>query len=102
MKHAAIAAFLLAAGSASAEEIKVDVGLDKPVVIDTEQPLKLALFIEIGTNSAVQSTITGVEKMAAKYGFSYDVFDARFDVARQINQMETALFNGYNAWIVVP
>lgn len=102
MKHTWLLALALAATPAAAAEIKVDVGLDAPVIVDTEQPLKLALFIEIGTNSAVQSTVTGVKKMAEKYGFSYDVFDARFDVARQINQMETALFNDYNAWIVVP
>jgi len=102
MKRAWLLAFLLATSSAAANEISVDVGSEKPVVVDTDKPLKLALFIEIGTNSAVQSTVTGVKKMAEKYGFSYDVFDARFDVARQLNQMETALFNGYNAWIVVP
>ncbi|NUB45831.1 sugar ABC transporter substrate-binding protein [Fertoebacter nigrum] len=87
---------------ARAEDIAVDVGLDAPVIVNTEEPLKLALFIEIGTNSAVQSTIKGVEAMAAKHGFSFDVFDARFDVARQVNQMESALLNSYNAWIVVP
>jgi ribose transport system substrate-binding protein len=102
MKHAFILAGLLAASSASAAEAPVDVGIGEPVVVDTDQPLKLALFIEIGTNSAVQSTIKGVDAMAKEHGFSYDVFDARFDVARQINQMETALFNGYNAWVVVP
>ncbi|WP_276122455.1 sugar ABC transporter substrate-binding protein [Pararhizobium qamdonense] len=102
MKHAWLLALTLAATPAAAKEIAVNVGLEKPVVVDTDKPLKLALFIEIGTNSAVQSTIKGVKAMAEKYGFSYDVFDARFDVARQINQMETALFNGYNAWIVVP
>ena len=80
----------------------VDVGAAKPVDVDRSVPLKLALFIEIGTNSAVQSTIQGVRDTAAKNGFKFDVFDARFDVARQINQMQTALGNGYNAWIVVP
>jgi ribose transport system substrate-binding protein len=103
MRHLLTACAVLAlATAASAEEIEVDVGLDRPVIVDTEEPLRLALFIEIGTNSAVQSTVTGVERMAAEHGFEFDVFDARFDVARQLNQMETALLNGYNAWIVVP
>ncbi len=95
-------AIMAAASAAHAETIDVDVGAAKPVVVDKVRPLKLALFIEIGTNSAVQSTIQGVREMAAKDNFKVDVFDARFDVARQINQMQTALSNGYNAWIVVP
>jgi ribose transport system substrate-binding protein len=93
---------MVVAGGAWAEEVEVDVGLDRPVIVDTNEPLRLALFIEIGTNSAVQSTVTGVARMAEEHGFEFDVFDARFDVARQLNQMETALLNGYNAWIVVP
>jgi len=90
------------AAAAQADMVDVDVGGEKPVIVDTTVPLKLAVFIEIGTNSAVQSTVDGVRTMAAKNGFKFDVFDARFDVARQINQMQTALSNGYNAWIVVP
>jgi ribose transport system substrate-binding protein len=90
------------AAAARADMVDVDVGSEKPVVVDTTAPLKLAVFIEIGTNSAVQSTVDGVRTMAAKNGFKFDVFDARFDVARQINQMQTALSNGYSAWIVVP
>lgn len=92
----------VAMSSVAAEEIKVDVGLNAPVLVETDGPLRLALFIEIGTNSAVQSTIKGVEQMAAEHGFEFDVFDARFDVSRQLNQMESALLNGYNAWVVVP
>ncbi len=99
---AVVAAASAWAAAARAETIDVDVGAAKPVVVDKAAPLKLALFIEIGTNSAVQSTVQGVRDMAAKDGFKFDVFDARFDVARQINQMQTALGNGYNAWIVVP
>jgi ribose transport system substrate-binding protein len=102
MKHSWLIALMLGATPAVASEIPVDVGLEKPVIVDTDKPLKLALFIEIGTNSAVQSTVTGVKEMAKKYNFSFDVFDARFDVARQINQMESALLNGYDAWVVVP
>lgn len=102
MRVLLIAGIASTPGMAFAKEVQVDVGLPKPVVVNTDQPLKLALFIEIGTNSAVQSTVTGVRNMAKKYGFEFDVFDARFDVATQVNQMQNALLNGYNAWIVVP
>ncbi|TGT54063.1 sugar ABC transporter substrate-binding protein [Mesorhizobium sp. M00.F.Ca.ET.170.01.1.1] len=97
-----VGAIVAAPTAGFGKTVDVDVGLVKPVVVNTEEPLKLALFIEIGTNSAVQSTVTGVRNMAEKYGFKFDVFDARFDVATQVNQMQNALLKGYNAWVVVP
>ena len=83
-----------------AETVKIDVGTGTPVVIDNAKPIKIALFIEIGTNSAVQKTVEGAKAEAAKHNIQVDVFDARFDIARQVNQMQNALNGGYNAWIV--
>lgn len=94
------AACAFSAAPALAEPVKIDVGNGQPVVIDNANPIKIALFIEIGTNSAVQKTIEGAKTEAAKHGIRVDVFDARFDVARQVNQMQNALNGGYNAWIV--
>ncbi len=98
---AALAAALALYGTpALAEAASIDVGNGQPVVIDTAQPIKIALFIEIGTNSAVQKTVEGAKAEAAKHNVQVDVFDARFDIARQVNQMQNALNGGYNAWIV--
>ncbi|MER9947237.1 sugar ABC transporter substrate-binding protein [Mesorhizobium sp. M0047] len=95
---------LLALGAslhpALAEDVSIDVGLDKPITVAKDGLKKIALFIEIGTNSAVQSTVTGAKEEAAKHGIEVDVFDARFDIARQVNQMQNALLGGYDAWIV--
>lgn len=93
-------AFALYAVPALGETTKIDVGIGQPVAIDTAQPIKIALFIEIGTNSAVQKTIEGAKAEAAKHNIQVDVFDARFDIARQVNQMQNALNGSYNAWIV--
>lgn len=85
-----------------AATVNVDVGAAKPVVVDSSKPLKLAVFIETASNSAVQSTIEGARAKAKEYGFPVSVFDAHFDVATQLNQMQNALLAGYNAWLVVP
>jgi len=90
----------LSAAPALAETVKIDVGNGEPVVVDNSKPIKIALFIEIGTNSAVQKTVEGAKVEAAKHNIQVDVFDARFDIARQVNQMQNALNSGYNAWIV--
>ncbi|MEM5387697.1 sugar ABC transporter substrate-binding protein [Paraburkholderia phymatum] len=88
--------------STRAATVNVDVGLEKPVVVDNSKPVKLAVFIETASNSAVQSTIEGAREKAKQYGFAVSVFDAHFDVATQLNQMQNALLAGYNAWLVVP
>ena len=95
----AIAALSMGQG-ALAEDVQINVGLDKPITVQKGALKKIALFIEIGTNSAVQSTVTGAKEEAAKHGIEVDVFDAKFDIARQINQMQNALIAGYDAWIV--
>ncbi|WP_410605809.1 sugar ABC transporter substrate-binding protein [Amycolatopsis sp. lyj-90] len=64
--------------------------------------LKVALFIEVANNSAVQSTITGVQDEAKKVGATVDVFDAKFDAATQVSQLQNALLRDYDAWIVAP
>lgn len=62
--------------------------------------LKIALFVEVANNSAVQSTITGVKKKAKELGATVDVFDPNFDPATQVNQMQSALLRHYDGWIV--
>ncbi len=90
----------LGGAPALAAPVSIDVGTAQPVVVDDSQPIRIALFIEIGTNSAVQATVTGAKAEAAKHNIQVDVFDARFDIARQVNQMQNALNGRYNAWIV--
>ena len=88
------------ATAAYAEDASVDVGLDAPITVERGGLKKIALFIEIGTNSAVQATVTGAREEAEKHGIQVDVFDARFDIAKQYSQMQNALVGDYDAWIV--
>lgn len=101
MWAAALAGAAAFAGTAAtAEEVAVDIGLDAPIIVERGGLDRIALFIEMGTNTAVQSTVTGAQEAAARHGITVDVFDARFDVARQVNQMQNALIADYDAWIV--
>ncbi|ACP21888.1 hypothetical protein NGR_b04250 (plasmid) [Sinorhizobium fredii NGR234] len=96
-----IASLLAAlAAPAAAEDVSIDVGTDKPIVVQKGALKRIALFIEMGTNTAVQSTVTGAQEAAALHSITVDVFDARFDIGRQVNQMQNALIGGYDAWIV--
>ncbi|NKL38373.1 substrate-binding domain-containing protein [Rhizobium leguminosarum bv. viciae] len=94
------AAMTMLAGAVHAEDVSIDVGSDKPIVVKMDGLKRIALFIEMATNTAVQSTVTGAKEAAARHGITVDVFDARFDIARQVNQMQNALIGGYDAWIV--
>lgn len=102
LKNAALAGAMLAsfAGTAWAEDVSIDIGTDTPIVVQKGGLKRIALFIEMGTNTAVQSTVSGATEAAARHGITVDVFDARFDIARQVNQMQNALIGGYDAWIV--
>lgn len=88
-------------GSGSATRT-VAVGEGKEVQVNPDEQLKIALFVEISNNSAVQSTIEGAEKKAKELRVEIDVFDANLDSAKQVNQLQNALLRDYNAWVVVP
>lgn len=94
------AALAALGGAAGAEQVSIDVGAYTPIVVEKGGLKRIALFIEMGTNTAVQSTVSGAKEAAARHGATVDVFDARFDIGRQVNQMQNALIGGYDAWIV--
>ena len=80
----------------------VEVGNGQKVKFDPKKPMKIALFIEVANNSAVQSSIRGAKAQAKKLGVQIDVFDPNFDSAEQVYQMQNALLKDYNAWVVAP
>lgn len=88
-------------GSGSATKA-VDVGGGQKVQVDPGEPLKIALFIEVANNSAVQSSIEGAKRKAEELGAEIDVFDPNFDSAKQVYQMQNALTRDYNAWVLAP
>ncbi|WP_120634583.1 sugar ABC transporter substrate-binding protein [Ruegeria sp. EL01] len=89
-------------GVALADIVEVDVGLDTPVQIDRSKPLKIALFMRGQSVSGLTAVVDGVLEQASELGVDVDVFNANFDSATMVNQMENALLRDYNAWIVFP
>jgi len=87
---------------ATAEIVEVDVGLEVPVLVDNSTPLKLALFMRGQSVSGLTAVVDGVIEQAAEMGVEVDVFNANFDSATMVNQMENALLRDYNGWIVFP
>ena len=90
----------LAGARAAAADRVVDVGGGQTVKIATDRPLKIAIFSEGANNSAMQASIDGARKAAAELGWSIDVFDGKFDAVTQVNQLQSALTRGYDAWIL--
>lgn len=90
----------LAGAHAAAAERAIDVGAGQTVRIATERPLKIAIFSEGANNSAMQASIEGAKKAAAELGWRIDVFDGKFDAVTQVNQLQSALARGYDAWIL--
>jgi len=68
-----------------------------------EETLKVAFFQNTLTNTFVNAEIDGATQAAADCNLDLVVFDAGFDTANQINQIETAITSGeYDLFIVQP
>jgi len=97
---AAAMALALAGGHAEAADRAIDIGGGQTVKIATDRPLKIAIFSEGANNSAMQASIDGAKKAAAELGWTIDVFDGKFDAVTQVNQLQSAVTRGYDAWIL--
>lgn len=104
---ASVAALL--AGSIHAEVVSppgghsIDVGLDAPIVVPGDTPLKVAFFIATKANNYVVAMVDEAERIAEEQGFELEVFDAQFNAQIQMDQLENVLENGdFNAWYVTP
>ncbi|WP_419913936.1 sugar ABC transporter substrate-binding protein [Hoeflea sp.] len=111
LKKTAFAGFaaILMAGTAHADILSppgghsVDVGLNKPIEIPGETPLKVAFFIATKSNNYVVAMVDEAERIAKEKGFELEVFDAQFNAQIQMDQLENVLENGdFNAWYVTP
>lgn len=92
-----------APGVSTIGEHGVDVGLDTPVTVPADEPLKVAFFIATLSNSYTQAMADEAQKWGAENGVQVDVIDAQFDSQAQLDQIETTLQNGdYNGWYVTP
>ncbi len=85
---------------AAAADRSVDMGNGQVVKIAADRPLKVAIFSEGANNSAMQASIDGAKQAAAELGWQIDVFDGKFDTVTQVNQLQSALTRGYDAWVL--
>jgi ribose transport system substrate-binding protein len=68
-------------------------------LIKSPTDLNIASFHGGSNNTYLQANIKGVEDTVAKIGAKVHIFDANFDVTQMQNQAESALTQGYNAWV---
>jgi len=85
---------------AAAVDLPIDVGNNQTVKLAADRPLKIAIFSEGANNSAMQASIDGAKKAASELGWQIDVFDGKFNTVTQVNQLQSALTRGYDAWIL--
>ena len=64
--------------------------------------LKLAFFSVGDNNTYLLAGIRGAEQTAKEYGASLHVFNGNFDGVLQLNQVMSALSQGYNGFILEP
>lgn len=76
---------------------------DESQAAGSEKPVRLAFFNPVAANAATQANQKGVEAVAKELGATVTVFDAGFDQAKQIGQMQDAIASGqYDAFVVMP
>lgn len=81
----------------------VDVGLEQPITVPANEPLKVAFFIATAANVYVQAMVDEARRLAEAEGFDIEIFDAQFNAQTQMDQLENALQSGrFNAWYVTP
>jgi len=65
--------------------------------------VQLAFFNPVAANASTQANQAGVQAAADELGAKVTVFDAGFDQAKQISQMQDAIATGrYDAFVVMP
>lgn len=69
---------------------------------DAQKDYKIALCMSHQTNEFTTAVGNGAKEKAAELGVTVDVFDGKQDQATQINQIETAITQGYDGILVEP
>jgi ribose transport system substrate-binding protein len=88
-----------AAGGGSSDGKKLDVGNGTSIPVGNGQ-LKIAFFSGAANNQYLQAGIRAAKEEAKRVGAQMTVFDGQFDVARQSNQVQSAITSGkYNAFV---
>jgi ribose transport system substrate-binding protein len=70
---------------------------------DDESPVRIAFFNPIAANPVTAANYDGVLAEAAEHGADVTAFDAGFDQAKQISQIQDAIASDqYDAFIIMP
>lgn len=102
---AAMAAIALAAGSPAIAQDKS--AIDAITSFDAQAtPLagspRIAYLTECVQNPYCQARLHGVEDAAKKYGIEFKVFDANFNPAEQLKQVQNAAAENFDGYIMGP
>jgi ribose transport system substrate-binding protein len=90
-----------ASSGSSGKEVEIDVGLEKPVVVEKKKP-HIGLIWTSG-NLFLDAYKNAAEEEAKKRGIELTVLDSKFDPIKQLQQVQDALQKGeFDGLIVVP
>lgn len=106
----ALIALAAACGSSSGGTASAPAGTGNPAPgtsssasqSNSGRALKLAFFSAGANNTYLQSGIKGAQEAARKYNATIQVFDAEFDGAKQLNQIQSALGRGFDGFVIEP
>jgi galactofuranose transport system substrate-binding protein len=68
----------------------------------SSKPLRIAYLAECVQNAYSQARLKGIADAAAKFGFEYKVFDANFNPADQLKQVQNAATEKFDGYILAP
>jgi ABC-type sugar transport system substrate-binding protein len=63
---------------------------------------RIGYLAECVQNPYCQERLTGIQDAAKKYGFTFKLFDANFNPASQLKQVQDAVAEGFDAYLFAP
>jgi galactofuranose transport system substrate-binding protein len=66
------------------------------------KPLRVAYLAECAQNTYCQARLRGVKDAAEKFGFEFKLFDANFNPADQLKQVQNAAAENFDGYILGP
>lgn len=66
------------------------------------KPLRIAYLAECAQNTYCQARLKGVKDAAEKFGFEFKLFDANFNPADQLKQVQNATAENFDGYILGP
>lgn len=70
--------------------------------VKLSKPARIAYLAECAQNAYCQARLKGIEDAAAKFGFEFKLFDANFNPADQLKQVQNAVAEGFDGYILAP